>query len=143
MTKAETIKRIVHRFLWWKLPEDFRPDCGIEFDRDKYVRLNPINLPFEPVGTNLLSATQATAMVEAIAGKEIEELQAALQAERALSDRLATDARIMSNYLADYQMDDAESRRCCIDDEHHWRAVEALEAARAALTAHTEARGKE
>ena len=83
MTKAETIKRIVDRFLRWKLPEDFRPDCGIEFDRDKYVRLNPINRPFEPVGTNLLSATQATAMVEAIAGEEIDALQAALTAERA------------------------------------------------------------
>ena len=76
MTKAETIKRIVDRFLCWKLPENFRPDCGIEFDRDKYVRLNPINRPFEPVGTNLFDRTQATTMVEHIAGQEIDALTA-------------------------------------------------------------------
>ena len=77
------IKRMTDRFLQWKLPENFQPDCGIEFDRNKYVRLNPMNRPFEPVGTNLFSATQAEAMVKAIAGAEIETLIDALTTERA------------------------------------------------------------
>ena len=38
------IKRMTDRFLGWKLPEDFQPDCGIEFDCNKYVRLNPMSL---------------------------------------------------------------------------------------------------
>jgi len=58
----EQIKHMVDRFLQWKLPEDFRPDGGIEFDPisskgTAYERRR------EPVGTNLLSATQAEAMV--------------------------------------------------------------------------------
>ena len=59
----DQIKEMVSRFLSWKLPEDFSPDCGIEFDAYKYVKLNPINRKFEPVGTNLFSANQAEAMV--------------------------------------------------------------------------------
>jgi hypothetical protein len=59
----EQIKHMVERFLRWRLPEDFRPDCGIEFDADAAKRLNPRNHRYEPVGTNLLSYAQAEAMV--------------------------------------------------------------------------------
>lgn len=58
----EQIKHMVNRFLAWKLPENFNPDCGISFDRvgnlgteHQYYR--------EPVGTNLLDYTQTEAMV--------------------------------------------------------------------------------
>jgi hypothetical protein len=58
----EQVKHMVDRFLQWKLPADFRPDNGVEFDPIgskgtlyEYTR--------EPVGTNLLTATQAEAMV--------------------------------------------------------------------------------
>lgn len=58
----EQIKHMVNRFLAWKLPADFGPDNGISFD--------PVSNPGasyesrrEPVGTNLLTATQAEAMV--------------------------------------------------------------------------------
>src|SRR5687768_2976029 len=58
----EQIKHMVNRFLCWKLPDNFRPDGGISFDRvanlgteHQYYR--------EPVGTNLLDAVQAEAMV--------------------------------------------------------------------------------
>lgn len=58
----EQIKRMVNRFLAWKLPADFAPDNGISFDpivnlgtEHQYRR--------EPVGTNLLTATQAEEMV--------------------------------------------------------------------------------
>ena len=62
----------------------------------------------------------------------------ALAAVRGERDRLSQCARIMSNYIADYQMDEAEDRRACIDDEYHARAAKALEAARQALTGDTE-----
>lgn len=58
----EQIKHMANRFLMWKLPADFGPDNGISFD--------PVSCPGtpyesrrEPVGTNLLTATQAEAMV--------------------------------------------------------------------------------
>ena len=58
----DQIKHMVNRFLGWKLPEDFAPDNGIDF--------NPIaNRQTEnefrrnPVGTNLFTAMQAEAMV--------------------------------------------------------------------------------
>lgn len=52
----EQLKYMVNRFLGWKLPGNFSPDAGIKFTP-------PANLDWWPVGTNLLDATQATAMV--------------------------------------------------------------------------------
>ena len=59
----EQIKHLVNRFLGWKLPENFRPDGGVQFDADAPKRLDPRNLRSEPYGTNLLDATQADEMV--------------------------------------------------------------------------------
>ena len=53
------IKHMVDRFLSWKLPADFAPDCGISAVRPNYAP----EVQWGPVGTNLLSATQAEAMV--------------------------------------------------------------------------------
>jgi hypothetical protein len=47
----EQIKRMVDRFLQWPLPTDFAPDGGIFFDGKSH-----------PIGTNLLTATQAKEM---------------------------------------------------------------------------------
>ena len=52
---VEIIKEVANRFLGWKLPKDFSPDCGISFDKKH-----------EPVGTNLFTATQAEEMVRFI-----------------------------------------------------------------------------
>ena len=55
------IKSAVDHFLGWKFPKDFSPDNAISFDKGwaKY------DLPgYWPVGTNLLTADQATAMFE-------------------------------------------------------------------------------
>lgn len=57
------VKHMVQRFLGWRLPENFNPDCGIHFDADAAKKLNPRNLRYEPNGTNLLDAVQAEAMV--------------------------------------------------------------------------------
>jgi hypothetical protein len=56
------IKHMVDRFLGWKLPENFNPDGGISFQ----ATFNEMTVPprrREPVGTNLLDAAQAEAMV--------------------------------------------------------------------------------
>lgn len=50
---------MVDRFLQWKLPADFNPDGGIEITE-------PRSQHYGPVGTNLLTATQAEAMVRYI-----------------------------------------------------------------------------
>ena len=52
------IKHMVDRFLAWKLPGNFSPDGGISFDP-------PVAVAWPwPIGTNLLDATQVTAMVQ-------------------------------------------------------------------------------
>jgi hypothetical protein len=58
----EQIKHMVDRFLWWKLPEHFSPDNGISFDPVS-SKGTAHESRREPVGTNLFSAAEATAMV--------------------------------------------------------------------------------
>ncbi len=55
--RAPDVKALVDRFLGWKLPRDFSPDCGISFTP-------PVNPEWGPSGTNLLSADQARQMFE-------------------------------------------------------------------------------
>ncbi len=58
MSNQKLVDAMVDRFLRWKLPDDFAPDCGISFTP-----------PFSavahvwPVGTNLFTAAQARAMI--------------------------------------------------------------------------------
>ena len=61
MTDA-TIKHMVGRFLAWKLPADFSPDGGISFQKVSNAG-TPHEYRYEPVGTNLLTATQAEDML--------------------------------------------------------------------------------
>lgn len=58
----EHIKRMVARFLSWRLPENFRPDAGISF-KATFNEKTPHPMRHEPMGTNLFDATQAEAMV--------------------------------------------------------------------------------
>lgn len=53
------IKHMVDRFLMWKVPADFSPDGGVKFDphRDAGGGFH------RPIGTNILTATQAEAMI--------------------------------------------------------------------------------
>lgn len=62
MLTDEQIKHMVNRFLGWRLPEDFYPDGGVSFKRT-YNDHMPTPGKYEPIGTNLLTATQAEAMV--------------------------------------------------------------------------------
>lgn len=54
---------MVSRFLGWKLPKDFGPDCFVSFNRDAAERYS------WPVGTNLLTADQARAMLQYVLGE--------------------------------------------------------------------------
>ena len=56
------LDHMVNRFLGWHLPETFRPDGGISFE-PTYNNGTPEGGKSEPVGTNLLTATEAAAMV--------------------------------------------------------------------------------
>lgn len=57
------VKHMVNRFLGWKMPDNFSPDGGISFE--KVGNAGTVNeYRHQPSGTNLLDATQATAMVE-------------------------------------------------------------------------------
>ena len=58
----EQIKHMTNQFLGWKLPDNFQPDCGISF-KATYNEGSEHQGTFKPVGTNLLSYTQAEAMV--------------------------------------------------------------------------------
>jgi hypothetical protein len=61
------IRHMVHRFLGWRLPENFAPDEGISFNPEYNVEYNASHgLPpsrRQPSGTNLFDAVQAEAMV--------------------------------------------------------------------------------
>lgn len=52
MTSENQITLMTERFLQYEFPDDMMPDGGLSIDR-----------PSSPVGTNLLNATQAEAMV--------------------------------------------------------------------------------
>ena len=81
------IKNAVDRFLGWKLPKDFHPDCGIKFE-PKYNNGTEQGGLHEPVGTNLFDAMQAEAMIRAIIGEDLDLLVKAIdeQKERAVAE---------------------------------------------------------
>lgn len=56
------VKHMVDRFLMWSFPENISPDGGFSFKRTKPHPDSDIVYPM-PVGTNLLDAQQAEAMV--------------------------------------------------------------------------------
>lgn len=59
------IKHMVDRFLGWKLPVAFNPDGGVSFARE--LNGEPRRDQDWPIGTNLLDAIQAEAMVRHMA----------------------------------------------------------------------------
>ena len=56
------LDKLVDRFLGWKLPQTFGPDCYISFDREKATNNNSW-----PIGTNLLTAVEAKEMLQYLA----------------------------------------------------------------------------
>lgn len=68
--KEEILDRVVQRFLGWKLPDDFVPDCGITF-KAEYNEGTQWPGRHQPIGTNLLTAVQARAMFEFVLADEL------------------------------------------------------------------------
>lgn len=66
MLSNPQIKHMVDRFLQWKLPQNFNPDCGITF-KAAFNEHTAHPMRHEPSGTNLFDATQADAMVRYMA----------------------------------------------------------------------------
>jgi hypothetical protein len=67
-SQSQVTDEMVTRFLSWKLPQDFHPDAGISFtpyDPPEYPQMRE---QCWPIGTNLLTATQARAMLEHVVG---------------------------------------------------------------------------
>jgi hypothetical protein len=58
----DQIKYMANRFLTWKLPENFHPDGGVSFE-PVGNKGTPYEYSRAPVGTNLLTAEQAEAMI--------------------------------------------------------------------------------
>lgn len=58
--REAAVKHMAERFLAWKLPDNFNPDGGVIFDRGE----RQAGTAWWPTGTNLLTYTQAKAMVE-------------------------------------------------------------------------------
>ena len=56
--KPQVTEEMITRFLQWKLPQDFYPDCWVSFDREKAQEYQ------WPTGTNLLHAGQVREMLE-------------------------------------------------------------------------------
>lgn len=56
------IKHMIERFLNWKLPKNFRPDCGISF-KAEFNENTEYPMKHEPSGTNLFDYKQAEEMV--------------------------------------------------------------------------------
>lgn len=63
--QTDLVKEAVNKFLGWKLPKDFSPDCGISFKKN-FNENTPYPMTNEPTGTNLLHAGQAKEMIEFI-----------------------------------------------------------------------------
>lgn len=86
---AFDLNAAVDRFLGWPLPQDFAPDGGITFDRKvrtaegekDRAEMRPA---WWPVGTNLLTADQARAMLAHVLGLSAEQ-QPAAQPELSMS----------------------------------------------------------
>lgn len=70
MTEPQ-IKRMVSRFLSWKLPPDFTPDAGISFE-PHYNQHTAHPMKHEPSGTNLFDYQQAETMVRHMLADEVQ-----------------------------------------------------------------------
>ena len=89
---SDELQELVNRFLAWKLPTDFYPDCHIHFDREKAEKWGP---QLWPSGTNLLNADQARAMLEHVT--EPLRAQLAAQPRQPLSEWIACSDRLPEN----------------------------------------------
>lgn len=87
------IKHMVDRFLGWRLPENFNPDCGISFKKTYNENTPSGPQKHEPTGTNLFDAEQATVMVRYM----LEAPSSGVQIEVIEADRPEDDEIVLSH----------------------------------------------
>jgi hypothetical protein len=91
-SRLDYLDATVDRFLQWRLPDTFAPDCGISF--------TPLNHPNSwPTGTNLLTAAQAKDMLRHV-----------LAAHATQADALAQEAKRLSSMVAAAKVDANNAR---------------------------------
>lgn len=95
MTEAQ-IKHMVDRFLQWRFPDSFSPDGGVSFSPS--FKEEPMRSRHWPVGTNVLDANQAEAMIRHM----LEGLPD--QASPDVSNRMEVDVGTMAPSLAVFVM---------------------------------------
>jgi len=59
---VQVTDEMVQRFLGWRLPDTFAPDCYVSFDREGIKKMGDGS--HWPTGTNLLNDPEARAMLE-------------------------------------------------------------------------------
>lgn len=103
----DQIKHMVAQFLNWRLPANFNPDNGITFE-PLGNKGTANEYRHDPVGTNLLDATQAEAMVlhmiDNYQNDEIIQLKTIKEAALALSTAMVDSEELG----ADYELVDEE-----------------------------------
>lgn len=129
------IEALVNRFLSWHLPNDFHPDGGVSLD-PKYRG--------QVVGTNLLTATQAHAMVEHMlgmakigqpgeygAGYQISTGAVGLRLARAALSQspVAEGARALWVHDLDGPTETIHSQRENFGEDHEWTEFRSLNTA--------------
>lgn len=129
MSKTQ-IDKMVDRFLCWKLPKDFAPDCGISFDS--------MDGQCKPVGTNLFTAEQAKQMFEHVTAEECADgLQPHQQRVVTEKEELDAKATALSNFIGHSPifetLDPAEQERLREQNDIMWQYSEILGARIAAF----------
>lgn len=102
--REDQIKRMVDRFLSWKLPENFNPDGGISF-KGTHSEHGPWGpQKYLPTGTNLFDSEQATEMVRHMVADDAPEKKFKRSAETSgWPDEVVTDTKdLTDSELADY-----------------------------------------
>ncbi|HET8686031.1 MAG TPA: hypothetical protein VFM18_05125 [Methanosarcina sp.] len=107
-TEKKIIKRMVNRFLCWRLPENFSPDAGIsftpEFNKEYMASIGKPPMRHEPTGTNLLDAVQAEQMIRHILADELESFRAEC-VRKAVEEEREACAKICDSQASEWDSD--------------------------------------
>ena len=128
--KTKVTDEMVSRFLGWKVPQHFYPDCYVSFDREKASQGS------WPTGTNLLTAEQARKMLEHVVDgpKSLQPHQQRVVDEKADLDEKATALNQFIAYNTIFEtLDAAEKERLKVQNDLMWQYSEVLGARIAAF----------
>ena len=123
------IGAMVNRFLGWRLPDDFHPDCGISFKGEgDYNHPKWGRTKFEPTGTNLFDAIQAKMMFVYALGSPTPRLSQGGEMRIYFAPNSATcDTRIVQLQAQVAELDDAnatlEKRAMLMQDYYECKMV--------------------